>query len=153
MENGFFSGSYWNPSVNVGLRLSWNVFDGFQTSARVQQRRIAVERAALQYEQTVQGVRLEVEQALRNLETAARRIQSQRQNVTRAELNYEYASTRLHEGVASPLEEREASDQLDQSRLNHLQAVYDYLVARSAFETAVGLPPGAQADFKLTQND
>ena len=30
--------------------------------------------------------------------------------------------------------------QLDQSRLNYLQAIHDYLVARSAFEAAIGAP-------------
>lgn len=139
-SNSFFDSQYWNPSVNVGLRLTWNLFNGFQTSSLMQQRQIAVEKAQVEAEQLAQSVRLEVERALRDLKTAQQRIASQQQNVTRAELNYEHAQARLREGAATPLEEREASDQLDQSRLNYLQAVYDYLVARSAFETAVGMP-------------
>ena len=63
---------------------------------------------------------------------------SQEKNVERAELNFEYAEARLKEGVATPLEVREASNQLDQSRLGHLQAVHDYLVAQSAYETSIG---------------
>ena len=149
-ENDFFSSSYWQPSVNVGFRMTWNLFNGFRTSAQVQQRQIAVERAKIELTQLQQSVRLEVETALRNLETAQQRIRSQQKNVVNAELNYTYASTRLHEGVATPLEERDASDQLDQSRLNYLQAVHDYLVARSAFETAMGVPLGQQTDLKLT---
>jgi outer membrane protein TolC len=57
-----------------------------------------------------------------------------------AELNYNHMSERVQEGVASQLELREASDQLDQSRLNYLQAVHDYLVARTDLETALGQP-------------
>ncbi len=130
--------------------MTWNLFNGFRTSAQVQQRQIAVERAEIELTQLQQSVRLEVQTALRNLETAQQRILSQEKNVVNAELNYSYASTRLHEGVATPLEERDASDQLDQSRLNYLQAVHDYLVARSAFETAMGVPLGQQTDLKLT---
>ncbi len=150
--NDFFSSDYWNPSVNVGLRLTWTIFSGFQTSARVQQRQIAVKQAELQYLQQLEQVRLEVLQAMRDLEAARKRLISQERNVERAELNYEHARIRLREGVASPLEEREASQQLDQSRLNYLQAVYDYLVAQSAFETAVGLiaPPGQEDRVTLT---
>jgi outer membrane protein TolC len=151
-RNDFFSTSYWQPSINVGFSLTWNLFNGFQTSARVQQRQVAVERAELAATQLEQSVRLEVETALRNLETARQRIVNQEQNVANAELNYTYASTRLAEGVATPLEERDASDQLDQSRINYLQAIHDYLVARSAFETAVGVPLGQQSDIKLTSN-
>lgn len=150
IENGFFSRSYWNPSVSAGFRLTWNIFNGFQTSAQVQQRQIAVEKAEIDYEQNLQAVRLEVERALRDLRTAGQRISSQEQNVGRAELNYTYAQARLREGVATTLEEREASEQLDLSRLNYVQAVYDYLVARSAFETAVGIPAADPRDFQLT---
>ncbi len=149
-ENDFFSSSYWQPSVNVGFRMTWNLFNGFRTSAQVQQRQIAVERAEIELTQLQQSMRLEIETALRNLETAQQRILSQQKNVANAELNYSYASTRLREGVATPLEERDASDQLDQSRLNYLQAVHDFLVARSAFETAMGVPLGQQTDLKLT---
>jgi len=71
---------------------------------------------------------------------ADRRMQSQEKNVDNADLNYTFVDARLREGVASPIELREASNQLDQSRLNFLQAVHDYLVAISAYETALGAP-------------
>jgi outer membrane protein TolC len=146
--NSFFSRNYWNPSIAAGIRLSWNLFDGFQTSARVQQKQVAVNKAEVDLDQTIELVRMEVNNAVRDLEAARRRIQSQDQNVANAELNYEYAQARLSEGVASQLEERNASEQLDLSRLNYLQAVHDYLVARSAFQTAIGRP---LADGNLLQ--
>lgn len=137
-QTSFFSQSYWNPSMAVGLQVSWTVFDGFQRRRQIEQAEVSIQRAELQQEQLQQTVRMEVEQALQDLRAARRRIQSQEKNVERAELNYEFAVRRLDEGVGSPLEEREASEQLDQSRLNYLQAVRDYLVARSAFELATG---------------
>lgn len=152
-DRDFFSQAYWNPSIAAGVRLSWNLFSGFQTSARVQQRQIAIDKAQVDYEQLVQSVRLEVASALRNLRAAATRIASQNQNVGRAELNYEYAEARLREGVSSQLELRDASEQLDQSRLNYAQAMHDYLLARSAFETAVGVPIEAPSDFQFTSTD
>ena len=153
-DRGFFSEGYWDPSIAAGVRLSWNLFSGFQTSARVQQRQIAIDQAEVDYERLVQAVQLEVASALRNLRAATTRIASQSQNVDRAELNYEYAEARLREGVSSQLELREASEQLDQSRLNYAQAMHDYLLARSAFETAVGVPVEAPAsdDFRFTSN-
>ena len=147
--NSFFSDSYWQPSVSGGFRLNWNLFNGFQTTARVQQRQVAVAKAQLDQELLVQSVQLEVDTALRNLRAAHRRILSQRQNVDRAETNYEFAQARLGEGVASALEEREASEQLDQSRLNYLAAVHDYLVAQSAFETALGMPFKAEEALRV----
>jgi outer membrane protein TolC len=151
-EIPFFDRSYWNPSINAGVSLTWNLFNGFQTSSLVQQRAIAVDQAEIEYERTYEAIRLEVQNALRDLEDARERIRTQQQNVQNAELNYEFAQTRLVEGVASPLEERNASEQLDQSRLNYLQAVHDLLVARSAFETAIGLPLRGTEALQLTSN-
>ena len=141
---GYFADPYWNWDFNVGISMRWTLFDGLQTHRRIQQRRIAVEKARITRDLLAQSVTIEVDRVLRDLLAARRRMASQERNVERAALNYEYAEARLKEGVASPLEVREASSQLDLSRLNHLQAIHDLLVARSAYETAIGTPsPGA----------
>lgn len=148
----FFDTSYWDWDVNVGVSLTWNLFNGFQTRQRAQQNKIAVEQASIEQERLQQAVQLEVEAALRDLRAARQRIVAQRQNLATAELNYEFAEARLREGVATPLEERDASEQLDQSRLNYLQAMHDYLVARSALATALGTPSLFDDDLQLTSN-
>ena len=137
-QNGYFHTSYWDRSVSVGFRLSWNIFNGLATHQRIQQRKISVQQAKNNVEFLHQSIRVEVEQSLRSVRAARTRIVGQRRNVARAELNFEYAEARLKEGVATPLEVREASDQLDLTRLNYLQAVHDYLVAFSKYETSVG---------------
>ena len=138
----FFADSYWNPSFSVGLELSWTIFDGFQRRSSIQQQEVAVQRAQVRVSQLRQAVQVEVQRALRNLEAARQRIQAQSTNLETARTNYRFAEQRLQEGVTSPLQVREASRQLDQSRLNYLQAVRDYLTAKSAFETAIGKPAG-----------
>lgn len=151
--NGFFSDNYWDQSFNVGFQLNWRIFDGFQSRNRAQQQQIQAERTGIQYEQQLQNIRQEVSAAMRNLEVARLQILSQERNVDRAQLSYAFAQKRLQEGVSSPLEERNASEQLDQSTLNYLQAVHDFLRAQSAFETAVGMPMASPEDFRLTLNN
>ena len=146
----FFSQSYWNPAISAGVRLTWNIFNGFRTSAQVQQRSVALHQAELQYDQALQQIRMDVQGALRDLDAARQRILAQDQNVRRAELSYEYARARLSEGLASPVEERNASEQLDQSRLNRLRALYDYLVAQSALETSLGVAQWNAEEPRLT---
>jgi outer membrane protein TolC len=140
IDRGFFSDDFWNPSLSVGLQFSWNIFNGFQSSSRLQQAEIQRQRAETQLEQLRRSVTVEVRKAVRDLENARERIETQETTVRQARLNYDHLSKRVEEGVASQIELREASDQLDQSRLNYLQAVYDYLVARSDLETALGQP-------------
>ena len=136
---GFFSDAYWQPAVTVGLSLNWTLFDGFQTRYRAQQNRIAQQQAEIQLEQVRNNAQLEVAAALRDLESARRRLGSQQQTVTTAETAYVFASERLAEGVASQVDVRVASQNLDVARLNYLQAVYDALVARSNYERATGV--------------
>jgi outer membrane protein TolC len=136
----FFDQSYWNPAVAVGLRFNWTIFNGFQSRMRVEQNNISIRQAEIDREYQKNAVYLEIEQAVRNLETALKRIQSQQRNIEQAEMNYEFASRRLQEGAGTPLQERQASSLLDQSRLNYLSAVYDYLIALSLYEKAIGEP-------------
>lgn len=139
-QRSFFSNDFWNPSLSVGLQFTWNIFNGFQSASRLQQAEIQRQRARTQLQQLREAVTVEVRRAVRDLETARERIDAQETNVRRAEQNYDHVSSRVEEGVARSIELREASDQLDQSRLNYLQSVYDYLVARSDLETALGQP-------------
>ncbi|MEX0660680.1 MAG: TolC family protein [Balneolaceae bacterium] len=139
-QRGFFSESYWNPAVAVGISLNWSIFDGFQRSAQVQQNTIEIRQAEIDKEFLKNSIYLEVDQAIKELETAYERIVSQQRNIERAETNYEFARTRLQEGAGTPLEERQASSLLDQSRLNYLSAVHSYVTALSGYEKAIGKP-------------
>ena len=134
----FFHDTYWNPNVAVGINISWNIFSGFQNRARVEQSRIDTRRSQLQYEYLTNAIEVEVERALRNLKTAERRIKSQQRNTEQAQVNYDFARTRLLEGVGTSLEERQASMLLDQSELSYLAAIHDYLIAISNLELALG---------------
>lgn len=152
-SRGFFDESYWDPNVSVGVQLSWNLFNGFQTSRRVQQRTIELQKAEIALEQGVQGAVLEVEQALRNLASSRQRIAGQQQTVETAQVAYDFAAERLGTGLATQIDVRLASTQLDQAQLGYLQAAFDYLVARSALQRAVGvvLPePIGTSEFTLT---
>jgi len=149
-QNGIFSDNYWDLTASVGVRLSWNLFNGLQTHNRMQRQKLETERVRLRYEQLQQSVRAEVQSALRELEATQLQIASQEQNVVRADLNYSHARARLDEGVASQLEERQASDLLDQSRLTYLQAIHDFLAARSELEAAIGATSGATTELNIT---
>ena len=85
-----------------------------------------------------ESIYLELDAALRNVESSWQRIESQQRNIELAELNYQEARNRYREGVGTRLEERQAASLLDQSRLNYMTALHDYLIARGELETAMG---------------
>lgn len=139
-NRSFFNDSYWNSALAVGIQFNWNLFNGFQTRSQMQQQHIGIKRAEIDREFLKNAVYLEVDQSISSLETAYQRIMSQQRNREQAQLNYDFSRTRLREGVGTPLEERQASALLDQSRLNYLAAVYDYLSALSQYQRAIGKP-------------
>lgn len=139
-QRGFFDDNYWDTAVAVGVRLNWNIFNGFQTRMRMEQNHIDRKQAKIDVEFQKNAIYLEIEQAVRGVETALKRIRSQERNLEQAELNYEFAVTRLREGAGTPLQERQASSLLDQSKLNYIAAVHDYKVALSRYEKAIGNP-------------
>lgn len=144
-SEGFFSSAYWFGDLNLGVRLSWNLFDGFRTSGELQEKEAQTRRARVQTEQLAAAIRAEIRAALRNLKGAHERVLAQSRNVSRAELNYEHAEARVREGVASALELRSASAQLDATQLSHLRALHDYEVASIDYQIALGRRPGLSA--------
>ncbi len=141
-SNRFFSSTYFQPALSAGIRLNWTIFDGFQTQYRAQQNQIAIDQARIRLEQATNGARLEVASSLRDLESARRRLRTQQQTVETAQSAYSFASARLEEGVATQVDVRVASQNLDIARLNLLQASFDALVARSAYERSTGIIAG-----------
>ncbi len=137
----FFSDSFWFSSISVGVQLEWEIFEGLQVTSQLERDRLATQRSRIQLERLRSLVRIEVQQSLLDLSTARQQIATQERNRERAELNYSHAQTRVREGVSNQFELRQASEQLDESRFNYLQAVHDFLVARVAYLVAIGTPP------------
>lgn len=140
-DGGPFAEDYWGPSINAGVQLSWNLFAGFATRAQLRQRQAELDKIEVQIEQARAGVRLELSRAIRAVHSAQRRLDAQTRTVERAELNFRHAEARVREGVSSAMELREASQQLDEARLNRLQALHDLLLAYIDYEVAIGTPP------------
>ncbi|HJL43415.1 MAG TPA: TolC family protein [Myxococcales bacterium LLY-WYZ-16_1] len=152
-NRGFFDGSYWGPDIQGGVRMSWKIFDGFAQYAQLERNRLQVRRLRFRRWNAEISVQTEVEQEVRDLRTAAKQLELQEKNVQRAELNYDHASARVEEGVSSVSELRDANDQLDESRLNQLQAVHDYRVAEVAYLVAIGRPPFVPSELSAELPD
>ena len=137
----FFSNLFWGPDITGGIVLTWNIFNGFDSSSRLAQAELGEKRARIDLEERLANVRAEVERERGDLDVAQEQLKTQKDNVGRAELNYEETRFRVQEGVTGQADLRDASQQLDESRLNLLQALHDYRVASVDFRIAMGLLP------------
>ncbi|HEX8295842.1 MAG TPA: TolC family protein, partial [Chthoniobacteraceae bacterium] len=109
-----------------GITGTWNIFDGLETYGRVKQARAQLESARINYDDSVQQVELEVQQAYANLQAARETIKSQQKNVEQALEALRLAGDRLGAGAGTQLDVLDARVALTQARTTELQARADY---------------------------
>ncbi|HEY9156117.1 MAG TPA: TolC family protein, partial [Opitutaceae bacterium] len=122
----------------VGVTSSWAVFDGAATRGRVIQARSQLRQAELQTEDTTLGVEVDVRSALSSLQEAAELTDATKQSVGEAEEAVRLADARFSAGTITQLDVLSARNALTQSRLNQLQANYQYNVAVATVRRSIG---------------
>lgn len=136
----FPSGGDWRDDWNVGLSLSWPLFQGFRRKAELDAARAQVQQAELESAQLEEGVRLEYDGALRELERAQLQIEAALRTVAQAQRVYELTELRFREGLATQLDVSDARLALQQARLNQATAYHDYYLGVARAQRALGQP-------------
>jgi outer membrane protein TolC len=136
----FPSGGDWQDDWNVGLALSWPLFQGMRRKAELDAAQAQVRQAELQAAQLEEGVRLEYDAALRELERARLQTQAAARTVSQAQRVYELTELRYQQGLATQLDVSDARLALQQARLNEVTAYHDYYLALARAQRALGLP-------------
>lgn len=132
-DNGF-----WAPLFLAGVRLNVPIFDGFDKRAKVARNEIALKIAQNQKADLERAINLEVENARTQYISAKQRVESQKKTMALSEKIYNTTQIKFVEGVGSSLELRQAEFDFYQSQLNHTQALYELLLAKTALERALG---------------
>jgi outer membrane protein TolC len=122
----------------VSLQMSIPIFDGGATRARVRAARQDEEQAKINLAQTQLAISQEVRNASVSLVNARARLASAQSQVTAAEEVYRLAKVRQSAGEGTYVEVVDALTQLVQARNAVISAKYDYLVAYSQLQRAVG---------------
>jgi outer membrane protein len=142
-------GSYnWNNSEAVwdsgrtgwsaSLSLSYPIFNGFSREAGLT-RAYGAERVALMEEEDARlAARVQVDNALRALETAEGAISLAEQSAAVAEEDLRVIRLRYELGVATILEVVNSQIALDEQLVNLVTARYDYAVARAQLAALLG---------------
>lgn len=135
----FPGGGDWRDDWSVGFVVQWALFQGLRRDAEIDAARSQVEEARHQLDQLVEGVRIEYESALAELERARTQIVAASRTVDQARRVYELTELRFTEGLATQLDISDARLGLQQARLNEVQAYRDAYVALARAERALGL--------------
>ncbi|MGV3615973.1 MAG: TolC family protein [Fimbriimonas sp.] len=122
----------------ANLTLNIPVFDGGATRARVRAARQDEEQARINLEQTQLNISQEVRNAVTSLVNTRARLASAEAQVRSAEEVYRLARVRQDAAEGTYVEVVDALTQLIQARNAVVSARYDYLVAFSQLQRAVG---------------
>ena len=130
-------GSNW--SVGVGLRVP--VFDGNDTGAYVARARAGLAGASAMRKAMRQGVRLEIQAAWAERESARRRYDVAAAALGRSQEALRIVRERYGEGMAVMVELLAAEAAQTQARANHVAARGDWWLAQAALDLAAGRQP------------
>jgi outer membrane protein len=122
----------------VNLSMSWNLFQGNQRKARVQQSKIQNEILRNQSNRLEQQIQLQITQALYELYAARSAIEASEANVANARENYRIAEKRYRESKAIFIEVLDAHTKLTQAQLALNVARSDFLIKEAELEWAAG---------------
>lgn len=138
-SDAFFPGERdFSQSATLGVSFSLPLFDGRERAGLVQQAEAATDRERFRLERVEEEVRLEVQQALQNLESAGEQVTASASNVRRAERALEIAQTRFRNGLSTQVELNDAELAATRARTNHARALYAFHVARARLRAALG---------------
>jgi outer membrane protein TolC len=128
-------------SAAAGLQVEIPIFNGFGRFAGVAERQAVRRQTEAQLARAEQEAVSEVRTLTDAVEEARLRAGGQHRAVEQADRGYEIASAEYREGIGSQLQLTDAEVALRESEFNYARAVYDYLVARTQLDLALGLTP------------
>ena len=128
----------WVNTQFWGLQLQIPIFNGFGTQAKVDQAQISYQQALERQNLLSESMKIQAQNILYRIEQAKKRITGQDKAVAQAEKGYEIAKSRYSNGLGTQLEVNDAELALTQSKVNYIQAVFDYNTAIAELEQLIG---------------
>jgi outer membrane protein len=134
-----FSKNNWDNYFNISLGVSFPIFTGLKRSAQIGEMRVLQKIMDLNVRQLNDATQLEIESKYRtisqeyeNIELGQKNMESAKEGVRIAELNY-------HEGMITILELNSSYNELTRAKVNYLQALYNYNIAIAELEKLSGI--------------
>jgi len=128
-------------SSTVGLSLRFNIFNGLQTGARVEQAELEFRKTQEQIAGLELSLQSATEATVLELERSRQRIESQGRTVEQAERGFRIATARYTSGSGTQLEVNDAQLALARAKVNRIEAVYSYIIAKTELDRLLASYP------------
>lgn len=128
---------YWMAS----LVLSWNLFNGFQDRARVQQAKLAKKSLEARQAELKQQIALQVREVYYNMIVAGKNVLTANERVLSARKSFRIVERKYREGMAAQIEFLDTRTTLTHAEINQIVSKYDYQIALTEFERVTAAYP------------
>jgi outer membrane protein len=127
-----------SPSITVGVMATMKLYDGGLVKNQIAEAEATLQQAITGKDLLEQGIRLEVEQAYRNLQVALESVKVAEKSLDQARETLRMAEVSYKAGLSSSLERIDAEIGLTQAKTNHTQALSMAQIALAQLERATG---------------
>jgi outer membrane protein len=127
-----------NFYYNLGINLTWDLFDGWTTPANVAHATAIERNARIDAVDRERQVELDVRQGVSNYKTAAAVLESTRAGLIAQQKAYDLVNGRYENGIANFTDIQVAQANLVAAQSARAQAVVNFELQRRAIETALG---------------
>jgi outer membrane protein len=114
--------------------LQWNLFNGFQDKARIQQARLEQKKLETRRIELEEQIRLQVREAYHNLIVAGKNLQSTRDRLLSEKKSFNIVNKKYQQGAALQIEYLDARNNYISADIERIVALYDYYIRRAEFE-------------------
>jgi len=125
-------------SLNWGLSIRWNIFDGFGTNQALQSAQVLKRNAELSLQQTQRSINVELKKALLDLDAARKQYEVSLKGLVSSTQDYRIAEERYNLGAGTLLDLLTASANLVNAQANKVNASYNYVTSKRNVEYALG---------------
>ncbi|MAO07875.1 MAG: transporter [Alteromonas sp.] len=130
----------WFQSSILGLQMNIPIFSSGMRSARTQQAKIALDQAKTQFEETVQNIKLEYDNAKSNYQFTIDKYENAKKNLALAQRIENKNQVKFTEGISTSFDLRQAQTQLYSAQQQYFQSMLDVINAKATLETLLNSP-------------
>lgn len=112
----------------IGIQLSWNLFDGYKSSGKIQKAKADMQLSVLENERYNSESRMEYHKTIRQLTDAENKISLQKQSREQVQEVYRIYSDRYKQGLEKTSDLIQAETQVLQKDLEYAQSIYEYQI-------------------------
>ena len=128
----------YNNSVYLGLNLKIPIFNGWQTTSKVQQAKIDLKKVEEEYNKTTKLLKNQLDDILLKIDETKDKISAYQATIKEAQLGYDISQKRYANGLGTQLENIDALVALTRAQVNYYNAIFDYYNLHAQLEALLG---------------